>query len=389
MSKNKVYLAVSGLLIFLVFAGFSFAFFSWKGTSGKGVTVVNLEENVNPGEGFKIDPSLPKTEACPMNGKLYTKPEKALWEKRRPIGVMIENHTEARPQSGLSKADIIYEAVAEGGITRFLGIFYCGIAENTNFAPVRSARTYFVDWVSEYDALYNHVGGAGQCHDTTVDNRAKALCQIDQYGIKDMDQFGISFPDCYRNPDRLDHPVATEHQMVCSSDALYKIAADRGWTDVDEDGTAWDENFTPWKTKDEAKLADRGTPQNLEIYFWKGYKEYDVSWQYDRENNLYLRSNGGVPHNDFETGQQMATKNIVVQFAKETGPVDEHKHLLYQTIGKGEAIIFQDGKVEKGTWSKKSRTSRTLFFDSQNKEVRFNPGQIFIEVVPLGNDISY
>src|SRR3990167_8197684 len=74
------------------------------------------------------DPSEPKTESCPLNGRMHTKKAKDAWEKRRPLAVMIENHSESRPQSGLSYADVIYEAVAEGGITRFMGVFYCDAA---------------------------------------------------------------------------------------------------------------------------------------------------------------------------------------------------------------------------------------------------------------------
>jgi hypothetical protein len=75
-----------------------------------------------------------------------------------------------------------------------MGIFYCGAAaENLILAPVRSARIYYLPWVLEYDALYNHVGGAGNCDDPTVDERAKALCRIEQWKIKDMDQFGLPY----------------------------------------------------------------------------------------------------------------------------------------------------------------------------------------------------
>lgn len=389
MDKNKLILVIGALLIYLLSTGMSFAFFSWRMGGVGEIVVAPISETIQPGEGFKIDPALPKTEECPLNGKLYTKPEKAIWEKRSPLGVMIENHTEARPQSGLSHADIVYEAVAEGGITRFLAIFYCNAAENITLAPVRSARTYYLDWVSEYDALYNHVGGAGRCNDPTVDERAKALCQIDQYGIKDLDQFSISFPNCYRNPDRLDHPVATEHQMVCLSDNLYKIAADRGLTNVDEKGVPWDKNFVSWKFKEEAKPEERGDGQKIELYFWKGYKAYDVSWEYDREKNLYQRFNNGQPHTNLETSSQLSAKNVVVQFTREVGPVDEHKHLLYETIGTGKALIFQDGKAIEGTWNKKTRTARTIFNDASGREIKFNPGEIWIEILPAGNQISY
>jgi hypothetical protein len=271
-----------------------------------------------------------------------------------------------------------------------MAVFYCGVAAgNLGVAPVRSTRTYFLPWVLEYDALYNHVGGAGRCIDETVDARAKALCQIGQYGIKDLDQFGIGFPNCYRNPDRLGHPVATEHQMVCFTDNLYKIAQDRGWTNVDEDGVAWNKNFEPWKFKKEANPAERGNPTPVEFNFWEGYKDYAVRWEYDKEGNFYRRSNGGSPQKDLEGKVDLTAKNIVIEFAKETGPVDDHGHLLYENIGQGKALIFQDGKTIEGTWVKKTKNSRTKFFDKGGAEVAFNPGQIWIELVPLGTKINY
>jgi hypothetical protein len=106
----------------------------------------------------KLDPSLPKTEVCPLNGQLFTKPENEVWSARRPLAVMIENSVDSRPQSGLGSADVVYEAVAEGGVTRFMGMYYCDAAmtDDLMVAPVRSARIYFVNLVSEYDALYNH-----------------------------------------------------------------------------------------------------------------------------------------------------------------------------------------------------------------------------------------
>ena len=97
-----------------------------------------------PSSAFEEDPKAPKTEACPLNGEKRTKKAREFWEKRRPLAVMVENHTEARPQSGLSSADVVYEAVAEGGISRFMALFYCNLSD-TQVGPVRSARTYFLD----------------------------------------------------------------------------------------------------------------------------------------------------------------------------------------------------------------------------------------------------
>jgi len=243
MNKQKfISTIIVGLVLYLAATGLSYAGFSFLGKTSSGSKTPVTQNGQQ--EHFAIDPSLPRTEVCPINGKLYTKQEKDIWSARRPLAVMIENHEESRPQSGLSKADVVYEAVAEGGITRFMGIFYCGIAaETVNLAPVRSAREYYLPWVLEYDALYNHVGGAGLCNDDTVDDRAKALCHIQQYKVKDMDQFGISFPTCFRNYDRLDHPVATEHTMVCVTDKLIALAKTRGWTNTDASGVSWDKGL--------------------------------------------------------------------------------------------------------------------------------------------------
>lgn len=390
MINKKIKVFIIGFVVYLISTGASYAGFTLI-RGEKGLEYVSPESLIEmEGEGMQLDPSEPKTEACPLNGQLHTKTEREIWEKRRPLAVMIENHTESRPQGGLSSADIVYEAVAEGGITRFMGVFYCGVAaQNVQFAPVRSARTYYLDWVLEYDALYNHVGGAGQCGEADVDERAKAMCQIRQYGIKDLDQLGISYPTCFRNPDRLGRPVATEHTMICISDKLYKIAEERGWTNVDEEGVAWDEDFRSWKFAEKEEPTSTPTAANISFGFWEGYKDFDVRWEYDPSTNNYKRFMGGKAHTDLETEQQLVAKNVVIQFTKEVGPVDAKKHLLYETIGKGEALIFQNGEVVEGTWKKAKRTARTLYFDGRGREVEFVPGQIWIEIVPKGNEVKY
>lgn len=381
--------AALGLAIYLISTGLSYAAFSYFGTPGKPLPSVQ-NPSTSPSKGFAIDPSIPRTEACPLNGKFYTKQEKEIWEKRRPLAVMIENHQESRPQSGLSSADIVYEAVAEGGITRFMGVFYCGAAaSDVTIAPVRSARTYFLPWVLEYDALYNHVGGAGRCEDPTVDNRAKALCQIEQWKIKDMDQFGISFPTCYRNYDRLTSVVATEHTMVCFTSKLYALADERGWGATDAKGVKWNARFEPWKFKDDADASARSASFSASFVAWKGYENsFGVRWEYNPSANDYKRYMAGTAHIDLETKEQIRAKTVIVLFAKETGPVDDHKHLLYGNIGEGDAIVYQDGKTTKARWTKPIRDSRTRFYETNGKEISLNRGQIWIEMLSIGTPIN-
>ena len=382
-------MSIVGIALYLIATGLSFGTFWVLGGRLQNFSADNQAATKGPQEHFVVDASLPKTESCPINGAFFTKPERELWEKLRPLAVMIENHAEARPQSGLSSADVVYEAVAEGGITRFMGVFYCGTAAAVTLAPVRSARTYFLPWVLEYDALYNHVGGAGRCNDDTVDARAKALCQIETWKVKDMDQFGISFPTCYRNYDRLDHPVATEHTMVCFTDKLYKLAATRGWTNVDAKGVSWDKAFEPWKFKDDPPAGGMGASFSASFVAWKGYeKEYGVRWDWDQTTNTYKRFNGGVAHTDLENNQQLTAKVVIVQFAKETGPVDDHMHLLYENVGTGAGLLWQDGNETVITWKKATRNARTKFYDAGGKELSLNRGQIWIELLPIGTLIA-
>ena len=384
--KNKLILIIGGLVVYLASAGISYAAFRFLGGP---VGLISPVEIAQDGSGFKIDPNAPKTEACPLSGGMFTKAERQIWEKRRPLTVMIENHLDSRPQSGLSSADVVYEAVAEGGITRFLAIFYCAAAQEITIGPVRSARTYFMDFASEYGdyPLYAHVGGANK------PGPANALGQIGDYGWlakgNDMNQFSLGFPVFWRDYERIGHPVATEHTMYSTTEKLWEVAQKRGLTNVDEEGNKWNENFTEWKFKDEEKLESRGEVSSVEFSFWENNQDYAVRWEYSKETNQYLRLNAGQPLKDLNTDSQLLAKAVIVQFMNEKGPIDEIKHMLYTTTGTGKALIFQDGKVVEANWSKAKRQNRTKFTDKSGKEITLNRGPIWIEIVPVGGEVKY
>jgi hypothetical protein len=198
-----------------------------------------------------------------------------------------------------------------------------------------------------------------------------------------MNQFALSYQQCRREPERTGVAKATEHTMYCDSNNLWEEAKERGLTE------GWEEDFVSWEFKDEAKPDQRGNVDELSFDFWEGYSAYQVTWQYSQESNSYRRYNGGEVHEEFLTGDQVESKVVVVQFAEEIGPVDKHKHLVYETIGSGDALIFQDGEVIEGSWQKDSRQDRTIFYDDAGGEVKFNRGQIWIEVLPLGNQVDY
>ncbi len=225
MKKNKVLFILGSLGLYLLSTGVSYAAFNFLRTSPK----LEIESPLSEG-GMEINLNAPKTEICPINGLKYTKQEKEIWEKRRPLSVVIENHMDCRPQSGLSKADIVYEVVAEGGITRFLAIYYCGAAAfDTLLGPIRSARTYLLDWTMEYDASFVHVGGAA-CY-ADVDPRVGALCQINEYGIRDIDQMGRygSYPYFFVDFVEVGPFVATGHTMYSTIGMIWEGAGKAGY----------------------------------------------------------------------------------------------------------------------------------------------------------------
>lgn len=369
--------------LFLISSGVSYLIFSQVNK----VVIPTVPPTKLANGSFEFDPTLPKTQVCPLNGAKYSVQQQQWWEKHEPLGVMIENSIDARPQSGLSYADVVYEAVAEGGITRFLAVFYCQDAPE--IGPVRSARTYFIDMASQYGMypLYAHVGGAN------ADGPANALGQLDDYGwsgYNDLNQFSIGFPTFWRDYTRQGHTVATEHTMYTTTAKLWDFAkTSRDITNVTKAGQ-WDTSFTPYAFKDDAALAQRPASQTIHEDFWQD-PEYGVDWIYDRVNNVYKRNNGGVPHIDIDTKKQLTTKNVVVLFMEQSNADDgyaNNEHLLYTDTGSGKAAIFMDGKQTKGIWKKASRTARLLLYDASGNPIQFDRGTIWFSILPADATIG-
>lgn len=277
---------------------------------------------------------------------------------RHPVAIMIENHPDARPQSGLDKAAIIYEAITEGGITRFMAVY--GPYDAAKIGPVRSARTYYIDWLSEFNAYYAHVGG-----------NLDALDKIKQDKVLDLDQFAVGIKAYWRIPQA---GKAIEHTMYTSLDKLYQVAQDKHFTSSND--------YTPLKFGAAIDIAKRSFGQNVTINF--SAPQYKVLWTYDGPTNTYLRNMGGKAHSDAITGEQLKVSNVVVmQMNRWQAPtIINEQGWAMQTIGSDKVMIFSQGVETDGTWKKVDRTSRTVFYDSTGKEITFVPGKFWIEVVP-------
>lgn len=281
-----------------------------------------------------------------------------------PVSVMIENFSTVRPQKGLSSASVVYEALAEGGITRFMVVF-AGAGNLSAIGPVRSAREYYVDWADEYGGLYAHVGGSPQ-----------ALGKLAQDSkLVDLNQIGGDQIYFWR-----DLEIAAPHNLLTSGEKM--VFAMRDF--LGESPVA---SFEPWIFKEDAKKEARPTGEHhLQIDF--SSESYAVDWKYDRKTNTYIRSNGGEAQVDQLNNQPVVAHTIVVQFVS-TNLIDQTTGRLdMQTTGSGRAVVFVDGERSDGTWVKADDNSRTQFLDAQSQVIPFNAGSIWVEVVPDDRDIT-
>jgi Protein of unknown function (DUF3048) N-terminal domain/Protein of unknown function (DUF3048) C-terminal domain len=303
-----------------------------------------------------VTPPAPTTKASPLTG-VQLAPATA----DRPVAaVVIENHTDARPQSGLGDAGVVYEALAEGGITRYLAFFL----ENrpATLGPVRSLRTYFVDWAREYNAPVAHAGG-----------NADALDLIAPTGMRDMNQFtyGASF---WRSTDRY-----APHNLYTSSDLLDALERKLGYANP--------ATFTPTPRKSDVTAA----PTHPTIKIPYSYASYQVEYHFDAACDCYARFLGGAPHIDRNSGHQINVKNVVVLYTNTSYGYTRigEQTVVMGTVGSGKALVFLDGQATVATWSKPSRAARTVVSDSSGKEIPLNVGNTWYSVVPVGKVVTY
>lgn len=290
-----------------------------------------------------------------LDGTMVTPGE----ENIRPLGVMIENHPDARPQSGLASANWVYEAIAEGGITRFLALYANPDTLQARVGPIRSVRTYFLDYAREYDAFLAHVGG-------NID----ALDSIKAAGgITDLDQFGIGEPTYKRDFSR---NVATEHTMYSSTQNLWTYITNKSYDKV--------ASFAPLLFTDDAPEASRPLGGTVSINFSSA--SFAVTWSYDPKTNSYARSMAGAPHKDAETEQQITAKNIIIQTVDRKSTVTRinEQGWIYTLTGSGKVIIAQNGTEITGTW-KRDGNNRTRYYASDGSEIALIRGTSWVEVV--------
>lgn len=335
----KIILPVAGIVIVVAVAGY----FVFRGSASPTVTM-------NTSGGAALVPRL-------IDGVLVPRGQENIF----PTVVIIENLVTVRPQSGLASANVVYEALAEGGITRFLAIF-ANSEDIPEIGPIRSARPYFVDWVKEYDALFAHEGGSPQ-----------ALAAISGLSIRDL-HAGRNSQYFWRDTKR---QTAFEHTLFTSAKLLAFAHRDKG--------TPKEGAYAGWKFKSDAPESSRPTESKTITIDYSSFN-YKVEYRYDRTANAYVRLQGGVEQKD-AGGTAFAPKNVVVMYVK-TRLIDKER-LGMETIGSGEAIVFRDGQALTGTWRKDRSEDRLRFFTADGQETELNAGMTWVQVVPSDRTISY
>ena len=297
--------------------------------------------------------------AEPLTSKLTGMPIDDEAINKRPVtAIMIENSPTARPQSGIDQAGVVFEAVAEGGITRFLTLYQDSTPPYVG--PVRSVRPYYVRWLMGFDAAVAHVGGSTQ-----------ALQDIKTLGVKDLDQF--------HNPSAY-HRIgsrAAPHNMYTNVETLRNLSVQKGFTTSD---------YTGFARKKEAKSA---APNATSIDFAISGAQYNAHFDYDPPTNSYKRSVGGQPHMvvDQAGAQKQLMPKTVVALVMPKG--NQGIYSTYGTIGDGQAFVFQDGIVIIAKWNKPNDRANITFSDSNGNPLKLNPGQTWLTALGAPNSVTY
>lgn len=281
----------------------------------------------------------------------------------RPIAVMIDNEKPAWVNhGGLNSAYMLYEFIIEGGESRIMA-FFKNVAPEY-IGPVRSARHYFLDYAMEHDAIFTHFGWS-----------PLAQSDIKTLGINNIN--GIYDTFFWRVP-----PKSSYHNAITSMANLKKQIEKKNYRDTSAAECVikynrYDTDIESGEIANSLKIKYSGT-QN-------------VSYKYDAENKIYLRSMRGQVHKDSQTGEQFYAKNIVMIYVKDElldDPEDKGRRNLYN-VGNGKGYYATNGKIEPIVWEKKSRSGKTIYYNMKGEELTFNDGITWVQIVPATGSITW
>lgn len=278
---------------------------------------------------------------------------------RWPVAVMIDNHPSARPQAGLDRAAVVYEALAEGGIPRFMAVY--ADRNQRSIGPVRSARPYFVRIAAEYRAALAHAGGSP---DALILLNSLRMPNIE--GIK-----GKTAQFFFRSGGFGVHTLFTNGGLLQRALEFKKFHR-------------YKPTFQAWQFVADPPVKERRLGKHGATIDLGAGAAYRIGYAYDRRKNVYFRSTGGRPHLDRLTKKQLSAKNVILQLVPKEKVLDRKGRIELKVIGKGRAVLLQNGFSRTITWEKRSTYGRTIFRDQSGQEISFVRGSTWVTIVPKG-----
>lgn len=277
---------------------------------------------------------------------------------KRPIVVMLDNHYKARPQAGLSEAEVVYEILAEGLITRYMAVFQR--YEPEVIGPVRSSRPYYIQRALEFDPLYVHVGGSMQ-----------ALTDIINYKMADID--GLSVGSGVFN--RTSHKNMP-HNAYSNHDGIRKEADRKNYfTEVD---------FAGMPISYETRELDGEPALKVTVQYKQPSASdsvgYFISFEYDEEKEHYLRYVNSKKHLDEESDVHLYADNIIVQKTYHK-TIDNAGRREITMVGSGDGYYMNGGSYIKITWKKAGTYEQTKYYYEDGSELILNPGITWVQVI--------
>ncbi len=284
-------------------------------------------------------------------------------ENKRPVAIMINNIGYAfQHQYGVSKADIVYEALAEGGITRMMAI-YQDVSKVKRIGSVRSARHYYVQFAYEWDAIFCHFG-----------QTKYAISMMNKLKTQNVSGLSAIGPVVYAR----DYSIVAPHNVFTNGKKIKKGAKKLKYSLKKRKGKQA-EHFHFYEKNTDLDSGDKA--KNITIPF-SNYSTCKM--KYNKKNKTYMKFEYGKKHMDLAYKKQLSFKNVIIQIVKESNK----DHNGYQTMelsnNKGEGYYFTNGKRIKITWKRKGsgKSVEMAYYDKDGNVLTINPGKTYIAVYP-------
>lgn len=286
----------------------------------------------------------------------------------RPYAIMLNNLKKAVPQHGVSKADIIYECVVEGGITRFMAV-YQDLSDVDVIGSARSARPYYLDLAQAIDAIYIHAGGSGDAYELMS---SRKMTHID--GVNGNDYI------FYRDKDRK-ATMGYEHSLMIDVSLIPEFIDKYDIRSEHKDGFEYNMQF-----------KDDGTPENgtkAESITVHMSSSKTTNFEYNASDKLYYVNQYKGAMKDGNNDEQVAVTNVLVLFAKYTNiPGDTEGRLKCELTGSGTGYFICGGQKIDINWSKSDYSSQFVYTLADGTELEFGRGTSFICIAPTGATVE-